>query len=683
MVRFLRRGSRLTPLGLTVFASLALAAPVAAQTTSERREAAEDALARAEQLTDGRGVRTGRELTTALAELATQRSALRSSDRDDADELLARPPDTGQTGQPGGPYNPDATMKRNCSAHFCVHWVEQTEDAPSLANADACPTPDYIDLLRRSFEQSYDVENNQLGWVAPLPDGTIGGDAKTDVYVKELNADPAGGGLFGYASVDPGQSGDSRHAFLVLDDDYAADEFPDYLGNPTVPAQVTAAHEYNHVLQFRYDVFSDVWMAESTATWSEDKVFPLANDFVNYMPTWASSPGQPLTSDSGTKMYGSAIWNHWLERRYGADAVRAAWTESQPQDHFAPGAYDIANGAKSFAQEFAEFAASTAAWDVPGSGIHDGDLFPGPVARSPLEIDAAAQPFELDHTAFSVHDIDTADLAGATPLRLGAAIEAGTTGHIALVGVDGTDVTTVVDDFNSAGNAVVRMPGDPTRFQRISAVVVNGDISRSGFNGTTGDWDWTHENRDGTVSVTQAAGTGATPIDNTADNSTPTVLPSITDCGVTTVERSAPVTPTPTPTPTPTATPIATPTPTPVATATSVKLSRSTTRTRTAARKGLLQVLAAFNKAGTATAKATVDRATAKRLKLGRSRTVGTGRKTVSRSGSFKVNVKLTKKARKGLKRQKRTVRIAVVLTFVPTDGRPAVTRKLTVRLKR
>ena len=139
MVRFLRRGSRLTPLGLTVLASLALAAPVAAQTTSERREAAEDALARAEQLTDGRGVRTGRELTTALAELATQRSALRSSDRDDADELLARPPDTGQTGQPGGPYNPDATMKRNCSAHFCVHWVEQTEDAPSLAERRRVP----------------------------------------------------------------------------------------------------------------------------------------------------------------------------------------------------------------------------------------------------------------------------------------------------------------------------------------------------------------------------------------------------------------------------------------------------------------------------------------------------------------------------------------------------------------
>ena len=110
-------------------------------------------------------------------------------------------------------------------------------------------------------------------------------------------------------------------------------------------------------------------------------------------------------------MYGSAIWNHWLERSYGADAVRARLgAQSQPQDHFAPGAYDVAisTGRKSFAQEFAEFAASTAAWDGPGSGIHDGDPFPGRGRAGPVELDARARmsaPSSSTTPRSRLHDI--------------------------------------------------------------------------------------------------------------------------------------------------------------------------------------------------------------------------------------------------------------------------------------
>ena len=57
-----------------------------------------------------------------------------------------------------------------------------------------------------------------------------------------------------------------------MDNDYDADEFPNYT-DPLAPMQVTAAHEYNHVLQYGYDALQDTWMFESTATWAEDKVF--------------------------------------------------------------------------------------------------------------------------------------------------------------------------------------------------------------------------------------------------------------------------------------------------------------------------------------------------------------------------------------------------------------------------
>jgi len=61
----------------------------------------------------------------------------------------------------------------------------------------------------------------------------------------------------------------------VVDDDYAEYGYDDSLD----PLDVTAAHEYNHVLQYAYDALQDKWMFESTATWMEEKVFPDIDDY--------------------------------------------------------------------------------------------------------------------------------------------------------------------------------------------------------------------------------------------------------------------------------------------------------------------------------------------------------------------------------------------------------------------
>ena len=682
----------MTPVTLAVLTALLLAAPVAAQTTSNRRAAAEDALQRVQRLADGRGVRTGRELSAALAELAAQRSALSTDDRRQADALLGRPTDKTDFTQPGGPYSNTAAIYKTCSARFCVHWVDRTEDAPSPANADSCPaTPDYVDFMRRSFEQSAEVENDDLGWTAPIADGALGGDARTDVYVKELNADTSGGSLFGYAATDAGQSADRRHAFLVLDDDYAADEFDGYGGDPTIPVQVTAAHEYNHVLQYAYDFFQDSWMFESTATWAEDKVFPAGNDFHAYMPEWALHPEQPITSDAGSKMYGSAIWNHWLARRYGDDAVREAWARSIDAGDFAPGAYDLVNGSNSFGREFAEFAASTAEWRTADAGIHDGPLFSGDVHRNATLQFGVPKSLTLDHAAYAVYTVpplDPAPTGTDTPLQLTGSLPPGTDGSIALVAREGGDVTVVLQDFGDDGKATVSLPQDPRGIDRVSAVIVNEDTSFSGYDALAGDWRWTRDDQVGSLTIARGNTNPGTPLALPAEGA-PTGAEPLADCGTTTLERAAPVTPTPTATPTPTPTPTATVTPTPTVTPppprppTSVRLQRGSARLRTVARKGLLPLFATVNKAGAATATATVDRKTAKRLKLGRSRTLGTGRKTMSRAGIYKVNLKLSRKVRRALRRSTRSVKLTIRLQFVPADGRAAVARRLTVTLKR
>src|SRR5690349_20669196 len=118
------RRSRPAPVVFAVLSALLLAAPVAAQSgPSAQRESAEDALADAQALAEGEGVRTGRELTTALLELRRERSALSRSDKEEADRLLARPTDANDGGV-GGPYSTSARVLLTCSSHFCVHWVD-------------------------------------------------------------------------------------------------------------------------------------------------------------------------------------------------------------------------------------------------------------------------------------------------------------------------------------------------------------------------------------------------------------------------------------------------------------------------------------------------------------------------------------------------------------------------------
>ena len=691
------------------FAALAacvLAAPVASQgQTSDERQAAEAALEVAQDLADGKGVRSGRELSAALAALSAQRSSLSRSDRSEADELLARPTDTADVNQPAGPYSPSARVLRNCSVHFCIHWVDSTGDAPSPANADSCPTPDYIDEMRRAFEQSYDVENGQLGWQAALSDGARGGDSRTDVYVKDIGDE----GIYGYASTDPGQSGRSRFAFQVMDNDYSPDQFFGYT-DPTVPMKVTAAHEYNHILQYRYDALADVWMFESTATWAEDKVFDDVNDWYFYMRSWANLPFQPLTyagdgpptTDVDLKMYGSAIWNHWIDRRYGADAVLRAWELNASEGDFAPDAYDRAireddTPGAGFASDFAEFAAATAEWQAASSGIREGGGFSASPTSTPQVFRSALalntpEAFNVDHTAYAIYTVPVSSSGSPDIHLVGSLHKPGSptvAGSIALVGRTAAgQVTKVLDDFDATGNAAVTLE-NATSFARVSAVLVNADTQATGFAGD--DWVWTNDDADASLTASQVNTTpeGRT-VAESASSPSPGAPPTA-DCGVTTVEREPPVTPTPTPTPTatsspsatPTATPTVTPTPTPTP-RTSLVLSRSTTRIASAARTGFIALFARTNKAGRLSAKSTVDATTAKRLNVGRRTTsTGTARRTATAPSRLKLKVRLTRKSRAALRKERsRTLRVKVRVTLVPADGTAAVTRTISILLR-
>ena len=478
-------------------------------------------LAKAIRAGDQDDVSTGRELSPVLRTLAEKLPELEGADRRRALRLLARPTSEEEANPSESTYDvPEAAPV--CGTRFCVHYVKTTrarpptaeqcrspaDDRPDLADADGSGAPDYVETMLAQFEFVYEVENNQLGWKPPKPDYGRGGDDRTDVYIKNIGPE----GIFGYAAPDARQPiSQGRHqlaAYLVMDNDYCQREYrnyPDFLA----PLQVTAAHEYNHVLQFNYDAQQDNWMFESTAVWMEDKVYDDINDYRNYLPQWARLTLTPLTqfggpsSDDGTnvKVYGDAVFTRWIDERLGSETIRRAWELSVAAKSFAPGAYERAlreRGADFF-HVFTDFATNTAEWRASNAFFAEGNTFPDvqrALAGVPLEPQSATGERSdyvegtINHTSYALFNIDP---KGEDELTLAGTFRRGVSGAIALVGRTGDD---------TSGNAVIaikRLPrggtgrvklANPQDYSRLTAVLINADIDVAGYSQNIGDWVW-------------------------------------------------------------------------------------------------------------------------------------------------------------------------------------------------
>lgn len=478
---------------------------------SSPKEALSNArLAKQGKLVDGKRV----DVTLALKSLVNSYDDLSGADKRRAKRLLARPTigDTqdGDTAQ----YQAGTTERSFCSSHFCVHWVDTTADAPSLTDTGGTPgVPDYVEIMSQTFENVYNVENIQMGWKTPKADFGKGGDDRTDVYI----ADIGGQSIFGYASADADQRGattnpNSLASYLVMDDDYSQSQFSRY-PNFLPPLQVTAAHEYNHVLQYNYDALQDLWMFESTAVWMEDKVYDDINDYRSYLDPWSKESLVPVTQassgDGGAniRVYGDVVWNRWIDEKIDPTVIRRAWelSLSTSPKSFAPLAYDRALREKgtNFNAAFGAFASETSEWRALPSGFfEEGENFPD-MRRATV---GDGQPFNLtpgdntgvdgtlNHTAYVLVNVDP---QGQNQLRFVGTLPKNTAGSISIVGRTGTDTggqaTIVRAELPKGGRGTVTLE-NAGQYARVTAVIVNTDFRSDGFSRELRDWNWSHDN---------------------------------------------------------------------------------------------------------------------------------------------------------------------------------------------
>jgi hypothetical protein len=263
---------------------------------------------------------------------------------------------------------------------------------------------------------------------------------------------------------------------------------------------VTIAHEYNHVLQFRVDANTDGWLFESTAVWSEDKVFPNDNDYVpSYMRTFARTPQVSVTNFNGAhglRIYGLATFNHFMDvvRGLGPSVVHDAWKlapKTNPKD-FAAESMDESigkHGDGGLGLEFTRFAAASSEWrSLP---FPDAPSYPDVVRKGSLHKSGHGKRVVLDHMAYRLFNVQPTSGAKLKLSLSAGSVRAG----LALVGRD-DDTGRVVSKVKflkhgGSGSVTLSSPGD---FERITAVVVNADARANGFDNVHRDWNYTQDN---------------------------------------------------------------------------------------------------------------------------------------------------------------------------------------------
>ena len=165
---------------------------------------------------------------------------------------------------------------------------------PGLADAGPrrrVPTTSSRSLAIAEHSYGIEVAPGPLGWAPPKPDTTglrRRPAPRSDIYLKQIGN--RGAVRLRVARPRPGPARAASTATWCSTT--TTRRTSSRLREPAVPASVTFAHEFNHLLQQNYDSFQDLWMFESTAVWAEEKVFPQINDYVNYVPRFAQLPGR-------------------------------------------------------------------------------------------------------------------------------------------------------------------------------------------------------------------------------------------------------------------------------------------------------------------------------------------------------------------------------------------------------
>ncbi len=253
--------------------------------------------------------------TMALLDIKRNWSSLSASTQLTVSEALNRPSLTHTFDSPGG--------------YFKLHYTDTGSDAVPPEDLDTDGIPDYIESCAAYLDTTYTMHTS-LGYMDPPLDNGVGGDDRYDVYLKDIND------VYGYTvpeAMGPMPWNDYT-SYIVMHNTFT--DFPpnnDPEGDVAGAAKATAAHEFQHAVQFGYDAGEELWIMESDAVYMEDIVFDLVDDNYNYLWLFMTSPQTSLLENT-PHVYSCFIWEMYLAARFDTSLMVAMWEGATAQSAF-------------------------------------------------------------------------------------------------------------------------------------------------------------------------------------------------------------------------------------------------------------------------------------------------------------------------------------------------------------
>jgi hypothetical protein len=272
------------------------------------------------------------------------------------------------------PERQDSVLSPN--GHFLMHFNHTGFDSVPAQDTEGNGVPDYVDSAGVYLEKVWDKEINELGFYPPP--GADGNPVSVyPIYFTNF-------GYYGLTTPETivrykNVSESAFTSFIELHSNYDGSMF---YSQGLEGLKVTAAHEFHHAIQFGYtsDYVDNIFFMEMTSTWMEDYVFDEVNDYIFYLYSLFSSLfSTSFTSTYNYDPYANCLYNHMLEKQYGAGIIKDIWDFIIHENVLDAINHELTNRNSSFAQsqnQYAGWLYFTGRRAMPNVYFPEGSIYP-------------------------------------------------------------------------------------------------------------------------------------------------------------------------------------------------------------------------------------------------------------------------------------------------------------------
>jgi len=279
------------------------------------------------------------------------------------------------------------------SGHFNLTYYTTGGNAVPATDSDSDGTPDFVEWCADYLDYSWAQEVDYAGFQQP---GLIGGYYQ--VSFENMSS-------YGYTQVTSGTTRIVLHCNF-----YGFPPNDDPEGDQKGAAKVTCAHEFKHATQYSTSHWTEGNWVEVDAVWAEEWVYPVVNDYHNYLSlinTPLRSPEKSLDYNDAMSFYGKAIWEMYMSQNHGGHEIIVDFWEYRRTHTSMPvvASYNVVlmDWGSSWGQGFSEFTQWNwlTGWKAePGFSYDDApDMYPSILYKNNNYLPSGPQTVTVDHLA--------------------------------------------------------------------------------------------------------------------------------------------------------------------------------------------------------------------------------------------------------------------------------------------